>query len=135
MSYQERIENTYQTARPWALYAGKEGIVRERDTKTAARFGILDRLRQLESELLCIQGITEVEFDVDNYADLPGVILLTRYDIPPSVEDYFTRRRKQVEEILYTCLKYDLFPTCDRIEDYGEHWYIVRRAGKSWPRP
>ena len=109
--------------------------MRERDAKAAARFGILDRLQKLESELLSIRGITEVEFDVDNYDEIPHVILLTRYDIPPSVEDYFTVRRKQVEEILYTCLKHDLFPSEDRIEDYGEHWYIVRRTGQSWPRP
>lgn len=108
--------------------------MRERDRKAAEHFGILDRLQQLEAELLTIRGITEITFDVDNYDEIPEVVVLARYDIPPSVEDYFTRRRKQVEEILYTCLKHDLFTSADRIEDYGEHWYIVRRCGKSWPR-
>lgn len=108
--------------------------MRDRDRKAAERFGILDRLQQFEADLLTIRGVTEIDFDVDNYDEIPEVILLIRYDIPLSVEDYYTRRRKQVEEILYACLKYDLFPSGDRIEDYGEHWYIVRRVGKSWPR-
>lgn len=108
--------------------------MRERDRKAAEHFGILDRLQQLEADLLTIRGITEITFDVDSYDELPEVVVLARYDIPPSVEAYFTRRRKQVEEILNTCLKHDLFPSADRIEDYGEHWYIVRRCGKSWPR-
>lgn len=108
--------------------------MRERDAKAAARFGILDRLQKLESDLLTVRGVKEIEFDVDNYDEIPQVIILARYDIPPSVEDYFTQRRNQVEEILYACLKHDLFPSGDRIEDYGEHWYIVRRVGKSWPR-
>ena len=109
--------------------------MKERDVKAADRFGILGRLQELESDLLCIRGITEVEFDVDNYDETQQVILLMRYEIPPSVEDYYSIRRKQVEEILYTCLKHDLFPSGDQIEDYGEHWYIVRKAGQAWPKP
>ena len=109
--------------------------MRERDKEAAQHFGILDRLQKLEADLLAVKGITDVTFDVDNYDELHEVCILTRYDIPPSAEEYFTQRRSQLDEILQTCLKHDLFPSVDRIEDYGEHWYIVRRCGKSWPRP
>lgn len=109
--------------------------MRERDKEAAQHFGILDRLQKLESDLLGVRGITDVTFDVDNYDELPGVCILARYDIPPSAEDYFAQRRSQLNGILQACLKHDLFPSGDRIEDYGEHWYIVRRCGKLWPRP
>lgn len=108
--------------------------MRERDRKAAEHYGILDRLQLLEADLLAVRGITEITFDVDNYDEIPQVIILARYYMPPSVEDYFTQRRKQVEGILYACLKHGLFASGDRIEDYGEHWYIVLRCGMSWPR-
>ena len=105
-----------------------EGIARER--------GILDRMEALEAELMKIEGIVEIPFDLDNYGDsgMYHVILVPKYDIDVSREDYFETRKQQRKEILETCMKHDLWPTGDRIEDYGEHWYIVRQCGETWPR-
>ncbi len=105
-----------------------EGIARER--------GILDRMEALEADLMKIEGIVEIPVDLDNYGDsgLYQVILVPKYDIDVSREDYFETRKQQRKEIIETCMKHDLWPTGDRIEDYGEHWYFVRQCGKTWPR-
>jgi len=102
--------------------------------RQADRFGILSRLQQLESDLLQIEGVEEITFDVANYDEIPYVIILAKYNIPVSAEDYYARRKAQLVAIFEMCRKHDLFPSGDRLEDYGEHWYIVRKTGKTWPR-
>lgn len=106
----------------------------EKKAETSARrFGILERLRRLEAVLLKICGVEEVNFDVSNYDEIPYVIVLVKYNIPVEAEDYFARRTAQLRAICQSCRNHDLHQTGDRVEDYGEHWYIVRSAGKSWP--
>jgi len=104
-----------------------ERIARER--------GILDMMEALEADLMKIEGIVEVPFDLDNYGDdgMYQVILVPKYDIDVRRGDYFEARREQRKAIIWTCTKHDLWPTGDRIEDYGEHWYFVRQCGKTWP--
>lgn len=105
-----------------------EGIARER--------GILDRMEALETDLMKIEGIVEIPVDLDNYGDsgMYQVILVPKYDIDVRREDYFEARMQQRKVIIETCMRHDLWPTGDRIEDYGEHWYFVRQCGKTWPR-
>jgi hypothetical protein len=106
----------------------------KRAESRAAAFGIPDRMQALENALLKIEGISDIDFDIDNYDELPHVILIPRYRVDPAREDYFQARREQRGQILEVCAAHDLYPTGDVIEDYGEHWYIVRRCGPSWPR-
>ena len=107
--------------------------MREGTIKTAAQFGILDRMQEFEKDLLKIEGISEVDFDIDGFWDnIYQVILIPKYSIPVSVSDYYNRRRKQLNEILEVCKKHDLKSSGDTIEDYGEHWYIVRKCGQTW---
>ena len=47
----------------------------------AAKLGILDKMQALEKELLEIEGISDIEFDLDNYPDLHQVILIPRYEV------------------------------------------------------
>ena len=90
--------------------------------------GIADMLKAMGKEIEAIDGIVEVEFDITSFLDnTPYVILIPKYDIDVRREDYYDARRKQIEDILSVCKKYDCYRTEDRIEDYGEHWYIVTR--------
>lgn len=93
------------------------------------------RLANLERELHKIDGVVEVEFDLDGFLDkIWHVILLVKYDIPVNQQDYFALKRANLAAILKVCKDYDLFQSGDVIEDYGEHWYIVRNCGVSWPK-
>ena len=99
----------------------------------AAKFGILDKMQNLENALLDIDGISEIKFDIDNYPDLRQVILIPRYEVRSCCDSYFIRRRSQLEQIISTCLEHGLCGSGDMIEDYGEHWYIVRDCDRTWP--
>ena len=102
----------------------------------AERFGILDRLQALEDDLLKIEGVSDIDFDIDYYDEIPEVILIPRYNVPddPDPGNWFRRRANQLRLIIETCAKHHLFNSGDRIEDYGEHWYIVREPDSTWPR-
>ena len=107
--------------------------MRKREIETAKRFGILERMEDFERELLKIKYISEVDFDLDNFIDdLSEIILIPKYSIPVSAPDYYAQRRAQLWKILDVCERFDLHHTGDLIEDYGEHWYIVRHCGESW---
>ena len=106
----------------------------KRAEQDAARYGILKRLERLEEDLVQIADIVHVEFDIRDYPEIPYVILIPKYDIRANREDYWEARSRQKERIRAVCHEHDLHPTGDRWEDMGEHWYIVRRCGPTWPR-
>ena len=107
--------------------------MRNREAEVAKRFGIYDRVKALEDALLEVDGVVEVEFDLDGFwDDMRCVILVIKYDIPVKLPNYFEVRRAHLDSILKVCRDFGLRPSGDRIEDYGEHWYIVRDCDKSW---
>lgn len=107
--------------------------MKEREAKVAKRFGVYDRVKSLEDALLTIDEIVEVEFSLDGFWDnIMQVIIVPKYNIPVRLPDYFEVRRRVMSRILNMARDFDLHPSGDTIEDYGEHWYIVRRCGKSW---
>lgn len=109
--------------------------MREREINTAKHFGILEKMKELERELLKIEGVPEIDFDLDGFwSDIFYMCLIPKYEIPISTPDYYEQRRKRLRKILDVCAKFDLSPSVDRIEDYGEHWYIVMRCGNAWRR-
>ena len=108
--------------------------MRERTIKAAEHFGIREKLEALESEILKIGCVPDMDFDVDNYDEIPHVILIPHYVIPLDEPRYFSLRQNTLSNILITCARFDLWPSGDSIEDMGEHWYIVRRIGDTWPR-
>lgn len=100
--------------------------MRKRAQKTAETFGILEKVEKLERDLLKINGVTEVDFDLDSLHDgLKQVIFLTRYDIPVNSENYFGLRQQLIVDVLEAAKNNGLRRTGDRIEDYGEHFYFV----------
>ena len=106
----------------------------QRSESDARRFGILDRMQALENDLCEIKGIAHVEFDIRAYNEFRQVILIPKYDIPVSLEDYFAVRRHVLLSVLDVCASYGLYPSGDAIEDMGAHWYIVRSCGSAWPK-
>ena len=100
----------------------------------AERFGILDRLQALEDDLLKIEGVSDIDFDIDYYDEIPQIIVIPRYNVPDGPGNWFNRRANQLARIVEVCAKHGLYHCGDKIEDYGEHWYIVREPDSTWPR-
>lgn len=107
----------------------------KRAEQDAKRHGILKRLERLEEDLMQIADIVHIEFDIRDYPEIPYVILIPKYTIKADRDDYWEARDRQKERIRAVCHAHDLHPTNDPWEDMGEHWYIVRRCGPTWPRP
>lgn len=110
-----------------------ENIMRERELRTAKQFNIVDKVEKLEKELLEINGVTGVEFDLDGFYDnMHQVIFLTKYDIPVASENYFELRKQLLNDVIKVANNNGLMKTEDRIEDYGEHLYFVMKYGREW---
>ena len=115
--------------------------MRARDIETAERFGILERCRAFEKDLLGIEDIVPdksddgIPFDLDGfYDDIFYVIIVPRYEIRADRDDYWEARARLKERVTALAEKYDLHRTEDVIEDQGEHFYFVFRCGETWRR-
>lgn len=109
------------------------------DSKIAEQFGISDRCKAFEIDLLKIKDIVPDKSDKGIPFDLSGflsnifhVIIVPQYDIPADRDDYWEARKHLKENVVALAEKYDLYPSGDRIEDQGRHFYFVFRCGKSW---
>lgn len=112
---------------------GEVENMRERELRTAKQFNIIDKVEKLEKELLEINGVTEVDFDLNGFYDnMQQVIFLTKYNIPVTSENYFELRKQLLRDVIKVANNNDLTKTEDRIEDYGEHFYFVMKYGKEW---
>ena len=109
--------------------------MKDRERNTAEKFKILDKVQKFESELLKIDGVTEVDFDLSGfYDDMNYVIFLTKYSIPVNAEGYFEKRKKLIRNVVETARNNGLKRTGSSIEDYGEHFYFVTECDDSWKR-
>ena len=106
--------------------------MKQREIDTAARFGLLDRLQALESDLKAVPETTRIDFDLSVLHDHCPLCFVVGYDINVRREDYFEARREWLKAIIMAFLAHDLHPTGDTIEDYGASYYFVRRMGKTW---
>lgn len=107
--------------------------MRDRERMTAERFGLLEKIEDLERELLKVDHVVGVEFDLDGfYSDIFQVIVVPEYDIPVTTPDYYAVRKDMLQEVLAITREHGLNPSGDSIEDYGKHYYIVRDCDKSW---
>ena len=121
-------------ARPGG-YEGRKDIMTAETKHDANRYGIYNRIAAIEQDLTNIDGIPDVEFDIRDYGELPQVIVIPHYVVDYTRDDYFKVRKLQLAQILTVLAKHDLHNSGDRIEDYGEHWYIVRETGSTWIHP
>lgn len=113
--------------------------MRARDIKTAEQFGILERCKAFEKDLLQIKDIVPDKFDDGVPFDLDGflsnifqVIIVPQHDIRADRDDYWEARKQLKESVVALAERYDLRRTDDRIEDQGRHFYFVFRCGKTW---
>ena len=98
-------------------------------TRIAERCGIVEKCALLERDLLSIDGVTSVEFDLNGFLDgIHQVIALVGYDYH-KIRSAWSVAGKIVEKAL---LYHDLHDSGDLIEDYGEHLYFVFDCGPSW---
>lgn len=99
-------------------------------TRIAERYGITEKCASLERDLLSIDGVTGVEFDLNGFLDgIHQVIALVGYDYRK------VRRWSVAGKIVEKALLYhDLNDSGDLIQDYGEHLYLVFNCGPSWPK-
>lgn len=105
----------------------------DRHAETAQRFNIKGKCERLETALLAVPGVVEVEFDLDGFYDnLHQVIFLTKYSLDPAREDYFAARSEMLLDIKKAAQAHGLTPSGDAVEDYGEHFYFVRTCDDSW---
>lgn len=106
--------------------------MRERDKKIAEGLGLKDQVEAFEQKLLEIKHVVEVDFDLACLAELHQLIFLPKYDIPVELPNYYDVRREMLRQVLDTAKEFGLTSSGDRIEDYGEHFYIVRNCDSSW---
>lgn len=105
----------------------------ERTQRTINQFNLNDKINKLEKELMQIEGVVDVEFDLDGfYDDFNQVIFLTKYDIDVRLDNYYQVRREMINNILKIARNNGLKRTGDRIEDYGEWLYFVTSCDESW---
>ena len=106
-----------------------------RHLRTAEQYGIKEQCEKLERELLAIDGVTDIDFYLDGFYDnIRYVIFVARYDVASDLpyDTYFSKMRRIKQTIIDVCRDNDLYPTGDSIEDYGAHFYFVRRCGREW---
>lgn len=111
--------------------------MREKELQIANEFGVTEKLQKLENEILAIDRVIGIDFDLtDFYNDIPYIIFLTKYDILGSlpVDSYWEARRKLKLDVMKVARDNGLTKTDDRVEDYGEHFYWVFQYDKSWTK-
>lgn len=83
-----------------------------------------------DEDLMNIDGVTGVEFDLNGFLDdIHQVIVLVGYDFR-----IVTRKLRLAVDVVNTAYLHGLEESGDRIEDYGEHLYLVFNCGPSWPK-
>ena len=96
----------------------------------AKKYGIVEKCESLERDLLNIDGVTSVEFDLNGFLDdICQVIVLVGYD-----SRIVTRKLRLAVDVVTAAYLHGLEESGDRIEDYGEHLYLVFNCGTSWPK-
>lgn len=96
------------------------------ETETAKRFGVLERIETLKSDLLLCKFVQQVKFGFVAVDDkLNQVIVLTKYDIPPSSPTYYIDRHDLIEAVLHIAKEHGLSIGDDLIEDCATHFYFV----------
>lgn len=118
-----------QSALPGIREERMKNMLCEREQRTAEQFGITEQIELLKQELLTVNGVVDVEFDLDGFwSDIKQVIIIPKYQIP--FANFYDDRRAMLTGILAIANKHNLRLTGDRIEDYGAHLYIVTETRK-----
>ena len=112
-------------------------MLKDKEKQIAIKYNVLDKVEKLQNELLKIDGVIDIDFDLSGFLDnFKQVIFLTKYEVtvkPYALKDYFSKRRKIIADVLKVANDNGLERTEDNIEDYGEWFYFVTRYnGDEW---
>lgn len=93
----------------------------------AVSYGTYDNTA-LEADLLALDGVIQVDWDLKSYDELGQVIVLTKYNISNKADltDWFIQRSDILKSILSVFKKHNL-KLEDPVEDQGTWWYFVLR--------
>ena len=108
--------------------------MKNRAIYNAWKFNIYDNCKKLESSLLKIYGIVDVDFDLSGFYDGDyQIIILVKYRVPMMEnKTYYQTRKEIINNIINVAKANDLERSEDAIEDYGEHFYFVFDTYKPW---
>ena len=107
--------------------------MKNKQFEIAKEFNIIDKVQKLLEELLQIERVTNVDFDLCGFYDnMNQVIFLTKYDIPVSIDNYYEERKQLINNVINIANNNGLKRTEDRLEDYGEHFYFVMKCNNEW---
>lgn len=97
-------------------------------------------LSDFKADLLTIPGCDRVDIDTDAMEELGEIYVLPHYGglkFDESIKDSFERvgkysneQREMLKQVLQIAKEYGLTRTQDRIEDYGDCYYIVFNTNK-----
>ena len=94
----------------------------------AERYGITEKCASLKRHPRGIDGVSREENDLNGFLDdIHQVIVLVGYDF-----HVVTRKLRLAVDVVNTACLHGLEESGDRIEDYGEHLYLVFNCGPSW---
>ena len=108
--------------------------MKNRTIYNARKFNIYDNCKKLEDNLLNINGIVDVDFDLSGFYDGDyQIIILVKYRVP-MIENktYYQTRKEIINNIIDVAKANDLERSEDAIEDYGEYFYFVFDTYKPW---
>lgn len=99
-----------------------------KEISIANRFGITERCKKLEQEILALPGATSVEYDLNGWLDnIHQVIILVGYNWKQC-----SSWQHLAVQVCQTAEQNALAVSGDRIEDYGEHLYFVFDCKPEW---
>ena len=102
---------------------------------TADKFGITNKVKELETALLNIENVAEIIIDIDGfYDDVNEVVLSVEHTIPLNRTDFFELVGKVKDNVVATALNRGLTRAEDRVEDYGERFCIVFDCDENWAK-
>ena len=79
----------------------------------------------LEKDILEVENVVDVDFDLDMYEELSQVILLTKYSIPSNDNNWHAKIKQIKKDVIKVAKNHGLVWSGDTIEDYGEWLYFV----------
>lgn len=101
-------------------------LLSEAITETVAEDKPVYNKEPLEKDLLALDGVDKLDWDLDNYFEIPQVIVLVHREIENNIDlsDYYAKRSQLLKNVLSVFKKHNL-ELEDPIEDQGEWWYFV----------
>ena len=101
-------------------------MITVKNRRAMITYGITDVVEELDKKLMKVDGVEDVEYDLDGfYSGIKQIIFLPKYSIPEKMKYKFVGKNSILKNVVKAANDCGLKRTPDMIEDYGERWYIV----------